>query len=136
MIVFTNDKLEIKDVGTTDDASLTENYIDDECNPFKGWSTAKICCYKATILFGRVVMMTPYVDSKLLEHIDQLGQQTAENNAAALDLANIIDENSTSIEDVAGIADENATSIEDLAEYAASLEERIAALEEIIGGNE
>ena len=76
MIIFTNSNNEIKDVNSTNDVSLTGYVIDDSDNPFEGWSIAKICCYKATVNDGIVTMMTPYVDSRLLEHIDQLGKQT------------------------------------------------------------
>ena len=75
MIVFVNDKSEIHDVGSTKDPSLTPLYIIDEGNPFNGWSVAKICCYKCTVSEGIVTMLTPYVDSNLIEHIDQLGKQ-------------------------------------------------------------
>lgn len=81
MIIFVNENNEIKDVDKTNDSSLTPHEIDDKENPFSGWSTAKICCYKATVLFGRVTMMTPYVDSRLIEHIEQLGTDTERNQA-------------------------------------------------------
>lgn len=80
MIIFTNSKGEIKDVDKTNDKSLQAFEInDDNENPFKDWSVAKICCYKATVLFGKVTMMTPYVDSRIIEHIEQLGKQTEVN---------------------------------------------------------
>lgn len=85
MIIFCNSKNEIKAVGSTTDSALTRHEIDDECNPFNGMSEAKICCYKATVIGGRVNMMTPYVDSKLLEHIDQLGSDSEENTAEIAD---------------------------------------------------
>lgn len=77
MIVFVNDKSEIHDVNTTEDVSLTPLYVDENnpTFPFKGWSVAKICCYKVTVVEGVVTMYTPYVDSNLIEHIDQLGKQ-------------------------------------------------------------
>lgn len=75
MIIFVNEKNEIKDVNTTTDESLTPLEIT-EANPFEGWSVAKICCYKAEVNEGRVTMMTPYVDTRLIEHIDQLSKQT------------------------------------------------------------
>lgn len=75
MIIYVNSNNEIKDVNTTLDESLTPLEITDY-NPFEGWSVAKICCYKATVSEGRVTMMTPYVDSRLIEHIDQLSRQT------------------------------------------------------------
>jgi len=77
MILFVNDKSEVHDVNTTEDVSLTPLYVNesDPTFPFAGWSIAKICCYKVTVVEGVVTMMTPYVDSTLIDHIDQLGKQ-------------------------------------------------------------
>lgn len=75
MKIYTNEKGEIKDVGFTINATLIEQDINDDDNPFEGWSDAKICCYKVTVKDGTVLMYTPYVDSRLIEHIDQLGRQ-------------------------------------------------------------
>lgn len=76
MKIYVNDKKEIKDVGTTADESLIEYVINDENNPFKNWSVAKICCHKAEVdENGNVTMLTPYVDSLLVEHIDRLSTQ-------------------------------------------------------------
>lgn len=74
MIIFTNEKGEIHDVGSTTDLMLTPIEVTD--GTFDGWSEAKICCYKVRVQDGNVVMLTPYVDSSLIEHIDQLGKQT------------------------------------------------------------
>lgn len=74
MKIYVNDKNEIKDVGTTTDESLIEHIINDEDNPFATWSIAKICCHKAEVKDGIVTMYTPYVDSRIIEHIDQLGK--------------------------------------------------------------
>lgn len=78
MTVFINDRNEIKDVGSTLDTSLTPIEVDDM---FKGWSVAKICCYKLYLNLGKVCGFTPYVDSRIIEHIDQLGTQTEEVQA-------------------------------------------------------
>ena len=78
MKIYTNENGEIKDVNSTKDPSLIEYDLIDATNPFlvpEPWSVAKICCYKVTVFNGIVTMMTPYVDSKLIEHIDQLVQQ-------------------------------------------------------------
>lgn len=75
MIVFTDEKGCIKDVNTTSDTSLIEVHINDEENPFSNWTIAKICCYRVEVTDGYVTMMTPYVDSRLIEHIDQLGKE-------------------------------------------------------------
>lgn len=74
MKIYVNDKNEIHEVNTCSDPSLIELEVTD--GTFDGWSEAKICCYKATVNEGKVTMMTPYVDSRLIEHIDQLGKQT------------------------------------------------------------
>lgn len=77
MIVYVNELGEIKSVNTTKDASLTPVTIDEnaESFPFKGWSNAKICCYKVAVSDGVVTMMTPYVDSRYLDTIDKLGHE-------------------------------------------------------------
>ena len=85
MKVYVDSENKIRAVGTTTDTSLTEVFIDETADifPFKGWSTAKICCYKVTVVDGIVTMMTPYIDSRSLEMIDTMGHQidtTAENN--------------------------------------------------------
>ena len=74
MKVYVNERNEIHEVNTCSDPSLIELEVTD--GTFDGWSEAKICCYKATVQDGNVTMMTPYVDSRLIEHIDQLGKQT------------------------------------------------------------
>lgn len=73
MKVYVNEKNEIHEVNTCSDPTLIELVITD--GTFDNWSDAKICCYKVTVFNGIVTMMTPYVDSRLIEHIDQLGQQ-------------------------------------------------------------
>ena len=81
MILYVNEKNEIKDVNTTSDPSLIALEINDETNPFKDWSIAKICCFKATVDNGIVTSMSPYVDSELIEHIDRLGTEIADLRA-------------------------------------------------------
>lgn len=73
MILYVNENGEIKDVGTTSDTSLTPVEVTD--GTFDGWSVAKICCYKVQVNNGIVTMITPCVDSRLIEHINQLGKQ-------------------------------------------------------------
>lgn len=122
MIIYTNDLDEIKDVGVSTDETLTAHHINDNemDNPFLGWSVAKICCYKATVENGRVTMRTPYVDSRLIFHIDQLGKAT-ETNA---DDITITDEGLTQTYE---ITEQNVSDI-DVALNA------IADLYEMIGG--
>lgn len=87
MKVFVDSENRIHDVGSTQDTSLTELVINDSTNPFKDWSTAKICCHKVSVSDGAVTMYTPYVPSSLIHHIDQLGKQ-AEKAQAETDVAN------------------------------------------------
>ena len=77
MKVYVDSENKIRAVGTTTDTSLTEVFIDETADsfPFKGWSTAKICCYKVNVVDGIVTMMTPYVDSRLLDMVDTMGHQ-------------------------------------------------------------
>ena len=84
MIVFVDNENRIKAVNTTSDSSLTALEINDDTNPFNGWSTAKICCYKVTVQDGFVTMMTPYVPSSELGYIDIIGRQL-DKNAANID---------------------------------------------------
>lgn len=79
MYVSVNSKNEIKEVGVSTNPNLTALYINDEYNPFEGWSEAKICCYKVNVKDGIVMMMTPYVDSRMIEHFDMLGKSTETN---------------------------------------------------------
>lgn len=74
MKVYVNEKYEIHEVNTCSDPSLIELEVTD--GTFDEWSEAKICCYKVRVDNGNVTMMTPYVDSRLIEHIDQLGKAT------------------------------------------------------------
>ena len=74
MIVFVDDDNRIKAVNETDDETLRELEINDDSNPFKDWSTAKICSYKVEVQDGYVVMMTPYVPSSELGYIETLGK--------------------------------------------------------------
>jgi hypothetical protein len=75
MILYVDNENKVRAVNTTTDTSLTPLYVDETADlfPFKGWSTAKICCYKVTVSEGIVTMMTPYVDSRNLEMIDTMG---------------------------------------------------------------
>ena len=74
MKIFVDDAGRIKDVNTTENPDLTELDIDDETNPFEGWSDLKICCYKVQISDGQVISMTPYVDSNLIDLFDKIGK--------------------------------------------------------------
>ena len=73
MKVYTDNEGKIKSLSPKD--GLTEVIINDENNPLKNFSDAKICCYKIAVTDGMVTMMTPYVDSRIIEHLDFLGKQ-------------------------------------------------------------
>lgn len=78
MIVFVNDKMEVHDVGSTTDKSLTPVFVDEtkeQNRNFLSWSAAKMCCYKIAVSDGLITMYTPYVDSNSIPHFDQLGKQ-------------------------------------------------------------
>lgn len=78
MKVYVDSENKIRDVGSTSDTALIELTINDEDNPFEGWSKAKICCYKVNVENGIVTMMTPYVDTKNFEMVDNLDRQITE----------------------------------------------------------
>lgn len=82
MKIYVNEKGEIKDVNFTSDTTLTELEVTD--GTFDGWTIAKILCYKVSVKDGNVVMLTPYLDSRIVEHIDKLGVQTEKTDAQVL----------------------------------------------------
>ena len=73
MTIYTDTEGRIKDVNTTSDTTLIPQEITD--GTFDGWTSAKICCYKVAVKDGKINMLTPYVDSRLIEHIDMLGRE-------------------------------------------------------------
>ena len=77
MILYVDNENKVRAVNSTDDAKLTSLYVDEtaEMFPFKGWSTARICCYKVTVVNAEITMWTPYIDSRNLEMIDNMGHQ-------------------------------------------------------------
>ena len=75
MILYVNDRNEIKDVDSTTDELLIPLTVSDENNPFLSWSPAKICCHKVEVKDGVVTGYTPYVDSRIIEHIERQGQE-------------------------------------------------------------
>lgn len=86
MLVFVNGNNEIQAVGSTEDPTLTELYIDEtrEDYPFTGWSEAKIKCVKVTVdEEGMVTMWTPYRPSSTLDYIDEIGHDS-DNKTEAL----------------------------------------------------
>ena len=98
MILYVNDRNEIKDVNSTNDKTLTKVFIKDEENPFENWSIAKICCYRVDVREGVVCMMTPYVNSLIIEHLDRLGEQNGQTEETVTNLEVAVCENYESAE--------------------------------------
>lgn len=73
MTVYVDSESKIRAVGTTSDETLAPLEVTD--GTFEGWTPAKICCYKVQVSDGQVTMMTPYIDSRLIDTIDMLGRQ-------------------------------------------------------------
>lgn len=94
MILYVDSKSKIRAVNSTNDDTLTPLYVDENNPeyPFTGWSTAKICCYKVTVVDGVVTMMTPYVDSKALDHIDEMGHEFDDKDEALAILLGEVEE--------------------------------------------
>lgn len=85
MIVYVDSENRIKDVNSTEDPALKEVYLDEMVDdfPFKDCSADKICCYKIQADdAGRCIMMTPYVDSKALPHIEEQGKKHEDKEQA------------------------------------------------------
>lgn len=107
MILFVNEKNEIKDVGKTDKFGLSALVVDDKDNPFIGWSKQKICCYKVTVISSRIVGFTPYIDTRIMEQIDDLSKvdeqgavQIEDTQNGLMETYEIADTNSTDISDL------------------------------------
>lgn len=84
MKVFINAKNEIKDVNSTTDASLTMVEIPE--GVFDDWSEAKILCYKVCLLDGAFAGFTPAVDTRIIEHLDNLGKANERNASDVTDI--------------------------------------------------
>lgn len=163
MIIFVNDRNEIKDVDVTKDQTLKAYEIaDSDLNPFANWPVAKICCYKVgltpetvtevigtedvtyTTLEGNevtekreiaetketgryfIAMMTPYIDSRIIEHIELLGKQVEANAVGIMETQDAVCESSM-------VAEEKFLEVETaLCETTMDTEERFAMSEERI----
>ena len=123
MIIFVNERNEIKDVNVTKDTSLRPYEIaDSDLNPFANWSAAKICCYKVALTPEKVddaetgkyiiIMMTPYIDSRIIEHIEQLGNQNETNTAAVLETQDALCEVSADTEEKFMMSEEKFLELE------------------------
>ena len=114
MYISVNEYNEIKEVGISTNPLLTSLYINDDESPFKGWSEAKICCYKVNVNDkGLITMMTPYIDSRLIDHFDQVGQSTETN---ASDISDTMDGLTETFEAVGSNTDDISVCMDALAE--------------------
>ena len=123
MIIFVNERNEIKDVNVTNDTSLRPYEIaESDLNPFTNWPVAKICCYKVAFTPEKVdgaetgkyiiTMMTPYIDSRIIEHIEQLGNQNETNTAAVLETQDALCEVSADTEEKFMMSEEKFLELE------------------------
>ena len=78
MILYVNDRNQIKDVDYTTNEDLIPLEVYDEHNPFADWSVAKICCYEVKVEDGIVVWYLAYIDVDVIEHIDRVGKENEE----------------------------------------------------------
>lgn len=113
MILFVNERNEIKDVGKTDKFGLSALVVDDKDNPFMGWSKQKICCYKVQVIHNRIIGFTPYIDTRIMEHFDDLSKvdeegaiQIEDTQVGLMETYEIADTNSTDIADLMAAVEE------------------------------
>ena len=147
MIIFVNERNEIKDVDVTRDETLTAYEITGD-NPFANWPVDKICCYRVgltpetvtevigteeytyTDLEGNEVtetrdvtetketgkyfisMMTPYIDSRIIDPIVWLLGQIKLNSADILTTQDALCEVSMDAEERFTVSDERMLEIE------------------------
>ena len=147
MIIFVNERNEIKDVDVTRDETLKAYEITGD-NPFANWPVDKICCYKVgltpetvtevigteeytyTDLEGNEVtetrdvtetketgkylisMMTPYIDSRIIDPIVWLLGQIKLNSADILTTQDALCEVSMDAEERFTVSDERMLEIE------------------------
>ena len=148
MIIFVNERNEIKDVDVTRDENLKGYEIVDNDNPFKDWEVDKICCYRVgltpetvtevigteeytyTDLEGNevtetrdvtetketgkylITMMTPYIDSRIIEPIVWLRGQIKDNSNDILITQDALCEASMDTEEKFAISEEKFLELE------------------------
>lgn len=93
MIIYINERKEIKDVNSTDMVGLTSIIIPEEDNPFKGWSIARIVCYKVMLdSKDNVIGFTPYIDSRIVEQLAHLDNEKQEQiDTANMDISDTME---------------------------------------------
>ena len=82
MIIGINEKKQIKQVRQITDESLLVVELDEtsEIYPFKGWSDEKILCYCYNDN-GKSVSVYPYIDTNIIEKIDDMAKRNLLNRA-------------------------------------------------------
>ena len=85
MIVYINSNNEIKDVHSTADGSLTRVELPE--GVFEGWCEAKILCQKLDLKEGKYSGFGPAVDTRIIEHLDNLGKANERNASDIGDIA-------------------------------------------------
>ena len=75
MILFINERNEIKDVDVTRDETLTAYEISDNDNTVENWSVDKICCYKVDL---KPETVTEVVDIEEVTYTDMEGNEVTE----------------------------------------------------------
>lgn len=78
MIVYVNERNEIKDVNHTDDTTLCPIGLDGLSHPFEDMSVDEICCYKVRINERGNAVVQPYVEKSLRDRIARLGKENEE----------------------------------------------------------
>lgn len=78
MILYVNGKNEVVDVNATENKNLIPLVVNEdieENKSFLSYSIAKMCCYKVEVENGILTSYIPYVNDKLIQHIDRLSTQ-------------------------------------------------------------
>lgn len=87
MILYINNRGEIKDIDSTKSIRLKAVTLEDSENPFLHWSKAKILCHRIELDdSGKIKKYMPYVDSNIVEHIEDLAKA---NETNASDITNM-----------------------------------------------
>ena len=76
MILYINNRGEIKDIDSTKSIRLNPVLVADNENPFLHWSKAKILCHRIELdENGKIKKYMPYIDSNVVNQIDQLSKE-------------------------------------------------------------
>ena len=78
MIVYVNERNEIKDVNHTEDTTLSPIDLNGISHPFEDMSVDEICCYKVRINERGNAVVQPYVVKDLRDRFARLGKENEE----------------------------------------------------------